>query len=45
MVSAGVEDTGKKAEKMGNAKVSKGGWKQSRVEVHICLGGKQKDGS
>lgn len=30
VVSAGVEDKGKKAEKTGNAKISRGIWKQSR---------------
>lgn len=42
MVSAGVEDREKKAEKTGNAKISKGIWRQSRVEVPICLGGNRK---
>ena len=45
VVSAGVEDRGKKAEKTGNAKISKGIWKQSRVEVHIWLGGGKQKGA
>lgn len=47
LVSAGVEDGGKKAKTTGNAKGNKGIWKHSRVdfELHIYLEGKQKGAS
>lgn len=42
MVSVGVEDGGKEGEKARNAKISKGIWDLSRMEVPITLERKQR---